>query len=282
MSDNGNGTAGGGARGEGFGGAAQGAEKAAGPGAGMGGPALGAGYGQWGQPGLAGAPGSGAQGQAAGGMQPQGPAPGAGQAQQQAPWAQSHPGLGAHQGQWQAAPLQGYPSQTPGQGWPYPGAMGQGQVPMGPGPAGAPGPMQVPSWTAAPGHPDEVPMGYAPMMQGAGYGAHAGSGGGMGAGPHGGAGMSQLMQEIAGGGNGLSSLTQMLNLDDKELWKGALIGAAAVLLLTNESVQNALFKTGVRARDAVKSGVEKVKASAASASAELAKAGKQAAGGGDE
>jgi hypothetical protein len=94
--------------------------------------------------------------------------------------------------------------------------------------------------------------------------------------------MSQLMQEIAGGGSGLSSLTQMLNLDDKELWKGALIGAAAVLLLTNESVQNALFKTGVRARDAVKSGVEKVKESAASAGAEVAKAAKQAAGGQDE
>jgi hypothetical protein len=94
--------------------------------------------------------------------------------------------------------------------------------------------------------------------------------------------MSQLMQEIAGGGSGLSSLTQMLNLDDKELWKGALIGAAAVLLLTNESVQNALFKTGVRARDAVKSGVEKVKESAASTGAEFAKAAKQAAGGQDE
>lgn len=101
-------------------------------------------------------------------------------------------------------------------------------------------------------------------MQGPGYGAHAGAGFGaaMGASPQGGAGMSQLMQEIAGGGNGLSSLTQMLNLDDKELWKGALIGAAAVLLLTNESIQNALFKTGVRARDAVKSGVEKIKTGA--------------------
>lgn len=97
-----------------------------------------------------------------------------------------------------------------------------------------------------------------------------------------GAGMSQLMQEIAGGGNGLSSLTQMLNLDDKELWKGTLIGAAAVLLLTNASVQNALFKTGVGARDAVKSGVDRVKASAASASTQVATAAKQAPGGGDE
>ena len=51
----------------------------------------------------------------------------------------------------------------------------------------------------------------------------------------------------------------MLNLDDKEMWKGALIGAAVMLLLTNESVQNALFKTGVQARNAVKSGVGQVK-----------------------
>lgn len=71
--------------------------------------------------------------------------------------------------------------------------------------------------------------------------------------------MSQLMEELAGGGNGLSSLSQMFNLDDKELWKGALIGAAVVLLLTNDSVQNALFKSSVRARDAVKSGVDQVK-----------------------
>jgi hypothetical protein len=73
------------------------------------------------------------------------------------------------------------------------------------------------------------------------------------------------MGELAGGGNGLSSLTQMLNLNDKELWKGALIGAAVVLLLNNDSVQNALFKTGVRARDAVKSGVDTIKARAQTA-----------------
>jgi len=75
--------------------------------------------------------------------------------------------------------------------------------------------------------------------------------------------MAEVMNEIASGGNGLSSLTKMLDLDDSEFWKGALVGAAAVLLLTNESVQNALFKTGVKARDAVDQGVSKVKAKAA-------------------
>lgn len=72
-------------------------------------------------------------------------------------------------------------------------------------------------------------------------------------------GMSDLMEEIANGGNGLSSLTKMLSLDDSEFWKGALVGAAAVLLLTNESVQGALFKAGARTSEAVKSGIDRVK-----------------------
>ncbi len=71
--------------------------------------------------------------------------------------------------------------------------------------------------------------------------------------------MSQFVDEISNGGNGLSSLSKMLNLDDTEFWKGALIGAAAVLLLTNESVQNLLFKTGVKAKHAVDNGIDKIK-----------------------
>jgi hypothetical protein len=77
----------------------------------------------------------------------------------------------------------------------------------------------------------------------------------------GGAGMAQLVDEIANGGNGLSSLTKMLDFDDSEFWKGALLGAAAVLLLTNESVQSALFKTGAKTKAAVKTGVDRVKES---------------------
>jgi len=79
------------------------------------------------------------------------------------------------------------------------------------------------------------------------------------------AGMSHFVEEIANGGNGLSSLGKMLNLDDSEFRKGALIGAAAVLLLTNESVQSMLFKTGAIAKEAVQGGVEKVKESASDA-----------------
>ena len=109
------------------------------------------------------------------------------------------------------------------------------------------------------------PAYYGPVYTHAGYGGQPvgpmgmgqGMGQGQGPGPKG-PGMSELMEELAGGGNGLSSLGKMLNLDDTEFWKGALVGAAAVLLLTNESVQGALFKTGARAKQAVKSGLDKL------------------------
>ena len=98
------------------------------------------------------------------------------------------------------------------------------------------------------GQPQAAGMSAAQGSHHAGHGMHAG--------------MSQLVEEISNGGTGLSSLGKMLNLDDSEFWKGALIGAAAVLLLTNESVQNMIFKTGVKAKEAVQSGVEKIKETA--------------------
>ena len=53
-------------------------------------------------------------------------------------------------------------------------------------------------------------------------GACAQAGAGQGPGPQ--AGMQQLFEELAEGGNGLNSLTRMLSLDDTEFWKGALVG----------------------------------------------------------
>lgn len=105
--------------------------------------------------------------------------------------------------------------------------------------------------------PQQAPWpGYGPgFEQQGGAGRMAGAGHGAG---HG-AGMADLVDEIANGGNGLSSLGKMLNFDDSEFWKGALLGAAAVLLLTNESVQGALFKTGAKTKAAVKTGVDRVK-----------------------
>ncbi|NBC14668.1 MAG: hypothetical protein GVY09_15300 [Gammaproteobacteria bacterium] len=77
--------------------------------------------------------------------------------------------------------------------------------------------------------------------------------------------MSDVLEELANGGSGLSSLTRLLSLEDSDFWKGALVGAAAVLLFTNDSVQDALFKTGARAKDAVQSGADKLKQAAGDA-----------------
>lgn len=108
--------------------------------------------------------------------------------------------------------------------------------------------------------------GGAPMGGHAAAGSAAGAGSGPGPGPQ--AGMQQLFAELAEGGNGLNSLTRMLSLDDTEFWKGALVGAAAVLLLTNDQVQDALFKSGAKAKSAVKSGADKLKERASAADTE--------------
>lgn len=107
-----------------------------------------------------------------------------------------------------------------------------------------------------------APMAGMPMPGAPGAGAQAGAG--QGPGPQ--AGMQQLFEELAEGGNGLNSLTRMLSLDDTEFWKGALVGAAAVLLLTNDQVQDALFKSGAKAKSAVKSGADQLKGRASTAS----------------
>ncbi|KAA6187044.1 hypothetical protein F2Q65_03950 [Thiohalocapsa marina] len=122
-----------------------------------------------------------------------------------------------------------------------------------------------------PHYPPQTPGGDIGQGAGSGAGLGAGLGAGMGAGAASGhqAGMAQMMDEIANGGSGLASLSKLLNLEDTEFWKGALVGAAAVLLLTNDSVQNMLFKGGVKAKDAVKTGAEKVKDTASSAAAKL-------------
>lgn len=141
----------------------------------------------------------------------------------QAPAGGPGPGPG-----YQAAPPYPYPYPYPPHGY-YP-----------------PPPQAAPYWSGAmppPGHgygyaePSPGPSGNAgqPGM------GHAGAGHGHGAR------VSDLVNEVASGGSGLSSLTRMLDLDDIDFWKGALVGAAAVLLLTNGSVQSALFGAGAKA-----------------------------------
>jgi len=117
-----------------------------------------------------------------------------------------------HPGYWGGAPVQGYPY-PPYPPYGHPG-FGYGAPPPG-------------------GYPPNAHEG---QHQGYGHGAAQGAGQG--------ARMSDLVNEVANGGNGFSTLSKMLNLDDPDFWKGALIGAAAVLLLTSDSVQNALFHAG--------------------------------------
>ncbi|MDN6110473.1 MAG: YtxH domain-containing protein [Enterobacterales bacterium] len=57
----------------------------------------------------------------------------------------------------------------------------------------------------------------------------------------------------------LKNIISTIGADDKEFWKGAMIGAAATLLLTNESVRNMLMQTVANAGDLLKTGGAKVK-----------------------
>ncbi|PIE57037.1 MAG: hypothetical protein CSA34_01685 [Desulfobulbus propionicus] len=55
--------------------------------------------------------------------------------------------------------------------------------------------------------------------------------------------------------------TSLLGLDvsDTKFWKGALVGAAITLLLTNESVQKGVVKSVSRLTAAAQSGIEEMK-----------------------
>jgi hypothetical protein len=109
----------------------------------------------------------------------------------------------------------------------------------------------MPYW---PGYMPQMPqMPQMPGQMNHPYAPHSGQGQSQGNG------ITQAMQEIANGGSGLSSLSKLLDFDDKDFWKGAMVGAAAILLLTNENVQRALFRGAVKGRNAVEGGVEKVK-----------------------
>jgi len=55
---------------------------------------------------------------------------------------------------------------------------------------------------------------------------------------------------------GLGDLGGMFAFDDKEFWKGAVVGAAAILLLTNENVRDTLLGGISKATSAVKPNAE--------------------------
>ena len=67
-----------------------------------------------------------------------------------------------------------------------------------------------------------------------------------------------------------------LDIKDSQFWKGALLGAAVILLVTNESVQKGVVKTVSKLTAAAQSGIEELKEkfedAKAEAQAELAAA----------
>jgi len=54
--------------------------------------------------------------------------------------------------------------------------------------------------------------------------------------------------------NGLGMLKGMLNFEDGDFWKGALVGAAVVLLMTNDELRGSLIGGAARTAEAMKSG----------------------------
>lgn len=67
-------------------------------------------------------------------------------------------------------------------------------------------------------------------------------------------GIASAMNELADR-NGLGMLKGLLNFDDGDFWKGALVGAAVVLLATNEDLRNTLLSGAVKTAETIKSGI---------------------------
>lgn len=142
------------------------------------------------------------------------------------------------------------PGPMPGAGhgfhgtWPYPYPY----HPHGPGWAGAPPwPWYGPPGFAPGHHPAYGYHGYPPFAgtanpaQGAGPGPEA---------PESGATLGHLADQV-----GLGMFKDFFNFDDGDFWKGAVVGAALVLLLTNENLRDALAGGAAKTAAAVKSGL---------------------------
>jgi hypothetical protein len=68
------------------------------------------------------------------------------------------------------------------------------------------------------------------------------------------AGLTAALGDIADK-SGLSMFKDLFNWEDGEFWKGAMVGAAVVLLLTNENLRDSLFSGAAKTAEAVKSGL---------------------------
>lgn len=137
-------------------------------------------------------------------------------------------------------------AQMPPQGWPqqpvWPGQMMPGYMPgYAMPPQMPPQPMMPPQGFA---HPHHHHHHHQPMPAGVDWSHQAQ---GM---------VEEMMGEQAGM---LKNIISMIGADDKEFWKGAMIGAAATLLLTNENVRNMLMQTLSGTGEMLKTGGSKVK-----------------------
>ncbi|WP_051215912.1 hypothetical protein [Ferrimonas futtsuensis] len=73
----------------------------------------------------------------------------------------------------------------------------------------------------------------------------------------------QMLEGLMGDQAGIfKDLLHKLGVDDKEFWKGAMIGAAAALILSNENVRGNLMSMLGNAGDLLKTGTDKVKQTA--------------------
>ncbi|NGP54465.1 hypothetical protein [Thioalkalivibrio sp. XN8] len=68
------------------------------------------------------------------------------------------------------------------------------------------------------------------------------------------AGFSAAMNEFADQ-SGLGALKGFMNFNDSEFWKGALVGAAVVLLMTNDELRGALLGGAAKTANAMKDGL---------------------------
>lgn len=138
------------------------------------------------------------------------------------------PGPHHHGMPWPGMPWPGMPHWP---GYPPPG-FGMGPPPYGYGAYGAPG------YHGAPLGPSHAapPPGPAPAgAEQAGFGATMGG----------------LADQA-----GLGMFKDFFSLGDGEFWKGAVVGAAVVMLLTNENLREALLGGATKAAEAVKSGMD--------------------------
>ncbi len=67
-------------------------------------------------------------------------------------------------------------------------------------------------------------------------------------------GISQALGDIVDS-SGLGALKGWLDLEDGEFWKGAIVGAAAVLLITNDSLRDSLLGGASKTAEAMKAGL---------------------------